>query len=58
MQYGHHALPLKIALTDEGLKNADQYINTLFDMVKIGSNPHPEYLKAEEETKTDRDLFE
>lgn len=55
--YAHNALPLKIALTDNGLKNADKYIDALLNMIEIGKNPHPDFIKAEEDTQGEKDIL-
>lgn len=43
----HNSLPIKIALTDEGLKNADRYVNNIFEMIYYGTHPLPEFVEAE-----------
>ncbi len=49
--YGHHALQLKIALTDKGYKNAEDYIEQLINSINYGSSPLLSYVEAEEQTK-------
>ena len=55
-KYGHPALLLKIALTDEGLKNKDKYIRQLLDNVRYGDEINPIIELQEQRLGSVRDL--
>ena len=43
----HFAMPIKLLLTEEGLKNKEQYIKSVLGSVKYGDNTQPEWIEAE-----------
>ena len=55
-KYGHPAMLLKFAMTDEGLKHKDEYLRLLLDNVRFGFRPFEGLVLQEERLAGVKDL--
>ncbi|MDE7376970.1 MAG: hypothetical protein K2N16_08975 [Muribaculaceae bacterium] len=53
----HFAFPIKIFLTDEGLKHKDEYVALALSCVKYGDQPKPEWIELEKNVRADELTF-
>lgn len=53
----HYAVPVKILLNNDGLKNKDKYLKVALNSVKYGNNTKPEWIEAEKAVRADEGTF-
>lgn len=53
----HYSFPVKVFLTDEGLKRKDEYVAMALSCVKYGDNPKPEWIEREKGTRPNELTF-
>lgn len=53
----HYAVPVKILLNNEGLKNKDKYVRAALNSIRFGNNTKPEWEEAEKAVRDDEGTF-